>query len=301
MKCLYPLNVKYDKDFNGSNYEWFISWRKRGFKAEQIPPYTLKVPCGKCINCLRTLRNAWSFRLIEQLDHSDNAYFITLTYEDRFLPKTLSGIETLDKIQLRAFLDTFRYKYGSKSFKYFAVGEYGGLFGRPHYHCIFFNVSDDMDCVIKSVSTEWFYDNRTSVYKLNAPLINYTTKYIIKPYDELKEGQLKPFRIMSRGLGSEITLKQSIDYWTNKQGYIQKGYVKYSPPRYIRDKLLKRLITLDEEELKDIHKMHTIGSLRQQFKRERFMQKRGWSPRSSALMADEDYFGKQYLSRNDIK
>lgn len=302
MNCLEPIYLKYDKNFNGTKLDWIHYWKKRGYERKYIPPYKHYVPCGKCANCLKTLRNAWSFRLINHLDHSENAYFITLTYEDRFLPKTTTNLPTLDKIQLQAFFRNLKEDF--PKIKYFAVGEYGGMFGRPHYHCIIFNMHNDMDRVIRTISKSWYFDMRTSVYKLNAPLVNYTTKYIIKPFDYLEKSQLPPFRLMSRGLGANFTIKQAYDFICNKQGYIQKGYVKYSPPRYIRDKMLKRLspYTLSDDDLKYIHEQNYVGQIKTDEKNRSIMRRTtGYTPKSLEFKKQQNYFAFDYLKRNDTK
>lgn len=44
------------------------------------------VPCGKCLSCRKKRRADWSFRLQQEFLSSDSAFFITLTYNDLYLP-----------------------------------------------------------------------------------------------------------------------------------------------------------------------------------------------------------------------
>lgn len=135
-------------------------------------------PCGKCYVCTENLVKEWSVRLqYEGLAH-DHAYFVTLTYEDDYLP--LAPIEsvqvaedeyefhhfvredsphcrfsemdvsdyplavTLWKRDLQLFLKRLRKHV---PLRYYAVGEYGTQTKRPHYHLIIYtNYEKVSDC-----------------------------------------------------------------------------------------------------------------------------------------------------------
>lgn len=78
----------------------------------------------------------WCFRLENEHIHSKSACFITLTYE--VPPLSPNGIPTLDRSHLTNFFKRLRHSTHEK-LKYYAVGEYGTQFKRPHYHIILFN------------------------------------------------------------------------------------------------------------------------------------------------------------------
>jgi len=71
MKCPTPISIKDKSDAN-----------PKGLNSKR-----LTVPCGRCGNCRRARRNQWAFRLKQELKDSENAYFITLTYDDTTLPE----------------------------------------------------------------------------------------------------------------------------------------------------------------------------------------------------------------------
>jgi len=71
--------------------------------------------------------------LHESTLHEDNV-FITLTYDDKFLPPHGS----LRKRDFQLFMKRLRKEYGHVRF--YHCGEYGGIFGRPHYHACLFGV-----------------------------------------------------------------------------------------------------------------------------------------------------------------
>ena len=57
-------------------------------KPIQVP--NGRFPCGKCIACRIAKSREWSSRLLHELTYWDKAVFITLTYEDQFLPSDYS-------------------------------------------------------------------------------------------------------------------------------------------------------------------------------------------------------------------
>lgn len=322
MRCLSPLNIKYDKDFNGSPAEWRALWKAKGFRHNEIPPLRHDVPCGKCVNCLRTLRNAWTYRLVNQMDNSQNAYFVTLTYNDVYLPRLncYDNPPTLDKYQLKSWLKRFRehcktqsrrksLPYEQYKMQYFCVGEYGGSFGRPHYHLIFFNVPFSFNDLIKYINREWCFDDRTSIYKLSPALCAYTTKYMIKDVDKDYKLVQPPFRLMSRGLGADFTIQQAIDYYENNITFVQKGKIKYSPPRYVRDKMFDKLYhfrsynSTELEAEKEAYHQREYALYLRELKSRRYLMHRttGYTTLTPKEAADIDWRARDYLKRNDTK
>ena len=87
----------------------------------------------------------WQFRYCQ--DHDGQAFFYTLTYNDKSMPKYL-GQNVFDYEDLRGlltggFYQYLRRNYGTK-FKYFVGAELGdgkgkrGMHNNPHYHVVFF-------------------------------------------------------------------------------------------------------------------------------------------------------------------
>jgi len=62
--------------------------------------------------------------------------FLTLTYDDKNLPRDSKGQATLDPEDLKLFLHRFRKRILPRKLRFYAVGEYGGQSLRPHYHLI---------------------------------------------------------------------------------------------------------------------------------------------------------------------
>lgn len=125
------------------------------------------------------------------------ACFATLTYEN--------APEELSPNDMRLFLNRLRY-YVPRPFRFYGVGEYGGKFGRPHYHLALFSVSMAEESLIQKA---WSVDGKPigfiHVGELNEYSAQYILKYTLKGYAELKkhEGKHPEFSRQSRmpGIG----------------------------------------------------------------------------------------------------
>lgn len=120
------------------------------------------VPCGKCIECLKDVQNAWKIRLTEEARDHKYVYFFTLTYNDDSVPFSFDdeGNKVLHfrKSDLQLWLKRHRMSYERLfnrqiDFKYFICSEYGPNTGRPHYHGILF--TDISPTFISSMFHDW--------------------------------------------------------------------------------------------------------------------------------------------------
>ena len=128
----------------------------------------VKYPCCKCEACTANKTNEYILRFYATARHK-YAYFVTLTYEDAYLPRF--GVSKLD---VKTFLQKLEEQIGK--FKYVAIAEYGGRFCRPHYHL---NIFTDKPILLpyKTIDTAWDYKGRTQI-KLNRDKeLNYIAKY----------------------------------------------------------------------------------------------------------------------------
>lgn len=153
----------------------------------------IKVPCGKCLDCLKRRCNDWCFRLEQEAKDWKYCSFITLTYDDANLPivqydssgreyiaigRRNAGKSTLYKKDLQKFFKRLRYKkYGVLQFKYFAVGEYGynGTI-RPHYHILLFHNRIPSYQLFNTIQTVWS-KGRITCNRATNGRIHYCAKY----------------------------------------------------------------------------------------------------------------------------
>jgi len=96
-------------------------------------------PCGKCVGCRLTYSKQMALRCMHESQMHADSCFVTLTFDDEHLPVD----SDLDVRHVQLFMKRLRKKYGI-GIRHFFAGEYGGKFGRPHYHGLLFGV-DFMD------------------------------------------------------------------------------------------------------------------------------------------------------------
>lgn len=204
-----------------------------------------KLPCGHCRACRIARSREWYTRIFHESLSYEDMLFVTLTYDDVHLPKD----GELEKEELVKYIKRLRGRLEGRKIKYYCCGEYGDDKGRPHYHCILFNVGWK-DCVkgYKVRRKGWYlkggevYDSwkKGSVVcgDVEIDSIRYVTDYIHKKlYGKAAEADRReqPFAIFSRGLGRDFCLKNEA-YFKTKLGCSIKG-VEVGLPRYYAKKL----------------------------------------------------------------
>lgn len=230
----------------------------------------IEIPCGKCLECRLDYARIWSNRcFLESLDHEKNC-FITLTYNDDFIPQKdsvdpVSGeivrYKSLKKTDFQLFMKRLRQRL-DVPIRYYSCGEYGEHTKRPHYHAIIFGWYPDEDDLVpvgknglgqilwsSSLLTEvWHYGNNI-VGDCTPESCSYVARYVQKKvnqnYDKLlKLMNVEPeFVLMSRrpGIGYNWIDKNKKCYATFLSNYESKhdGSVKISPNRYFDTQLAK--------------------------------------------------------------
>lgn len=128
------------------------------------------VPCGKCLHCVSRYQQDWVTRMSLQSMHSKYTYFVTLTFSPEFLAQNTKYQELLccisyngeflplllSKKPLQDFFKRLRFNTQRK-LQYYACGEYGDTYGRPHYHFVLW--SDDEFCA-DDISKAWSLDGQ---------------------------------------------------------------------------------------------------------------------------------------------
>lgn len=206
----------------------------------------IEVPCGKCIQCRLSYSREWATRCVLEAKSYQFNYFITLTYDNEHLPINKTIIDkstgeivpnpTLVKKDLQDFMKRLRihYKreYNHENIRFYACGEYGEQFQRPHYHLILFNLPmfDLVPFGKNELGQTYFYSQILSniwgkgfvgVANVTWETCAYVARYVMKKqkgpgsaeyYDQL--GQVPEFVLMSRrpGIGR--------DYYENNKEQI---------------------------------------------------------------------------------
>lgn len=213
------------------------------------------VPCGKCPPCKLRRVNSWVFRLLQEEKISEHAHFITLTYDTQHVPITNHHYMGLCKRDLQLFFK--RLRKSGQTLKYYAVGEYGTIHKRPHYHLIAFGLSDVRDyngeLRSDSINKSWGLGD-THIGKVSSASIAYTCKYINKPKtvpQHSRDDRTPEFSLMSKGLGKNYLTPEIIQFHTEdlSRNYVVVDGHKRALPKYYRTKLLDEQQRLQQRKI----------------------------------------------------
>lgn len=170
MKCLAPVHLK-------NKYTGQALWTS----------------CGKCSHCLENNRERWLLRLAYHLKSSYLGVHCTLQFSDEYI-----GDNVLDKKELQNLFKRLRHHF---SFSYYAIGEYGTLDHRKHYHVAFFVSSQITFQEFHNYVTENWPYGYVYFTRLKRRRLAYVLHYHVRP----KKVDDKPtFQLFSKGLGSSF-------------------------------------------------------------------------------------------------
>lgn len=144
---------------NGNSYKGEIGKEQKLMEMLRANEAQL-LPCGHCAGCKLSASSSWANRMEMELPYHENAWFLTLTYDNEHVPWSYNsglGVDmgtgevivenlTLNYEDMQGFWKRLRrnidyHKRGdSKNLMYFQCGEYGGQTHRPHYHAIVYDL-----------------------------------------------------------------------------------------------------------------------------------------------------------------
>lgn len=173
--------------------------------------------CGQCMPCRINRRRLWAHRLMLEKDSHTHASFVTLTYRPEEI-RDVSGADwsasrpvvgNLVLKDVQDWLKRFRRAVEPNKIRFFAVGEYGEVSQRPHYHvalygfpsCIVGRTVRDQrgkaTCCLpcKTIEKTWGL-GRIDVGELNKDSASYIAGYVTKKWT--KEDQWTKEKLMGR-------------------------------------------------------------------------------------------------------
>jgi len=210
-----------------------------------------EVPCGSCVSCRIARAREWAIRCVHEATLHEASGFVTLTYSDDFLPAD----QAVSQDELQRFFKRLRRALGNRPVRYFACGEYGERFGRPHYHAAVFGLPS-CSCpdwgpyeggekqVIRcgcegreAVMKAWTLGGVSRVSLVCYDSARYIADYVGKAdmVEQGYEGKARPFQIMSKGLGRGYVDLHGVDLRFNL-GVNVRGN-EMGLPRYYADRL----------------------------------------------------------------
>lgn len=124
---------------------------------------------------------------------------------------------------------------GSKM-AYFAVGEYGDITKRPHWHMVIFNLNYKLIYAEKVISHAWEKDYKSighiHIGPVQAGSLEYVTGYLFKNFKK------QCTRLISKGLGTSYVNDEVKEYHRQTlRTYHRVHGTKYPLPRILRDKI----------------------------------------------------------------
>ena len=216
----------------------------------------LMVPCGKCEDCLRRLRNDWFIRLERELARCKAEYrqaiFITITIAPKYYEEALRDPARF----IRRWNERVRHKIGH-SFKHAFFQEFGihpetGLYPRLHFHGFLFGTDVLYNDIRSAVSDLGFVWLGKGTHKRARYVVKYVTKQIkfdpeqISDQNLLIDGKLTPLsrvlehrrytrKFVSAGVGDYLGRRPAPSASVSSWPYLdfKSGVVyNYAIPRY---------------------------------------------------------------------
>lgn len=154
--------------------------------------------------CRITRKQEWTLRILLEANLHQFSVFITLTYDEYHIPDD----EGLKKSDLTNFLKRFRDRIDYK-IRYYACGEYGEKYDRPHYHIVMMGV--DRQTVVEDVKEAWYPRGFVQVSWLTPGRAAYVAGYLEKKLTNVHDvpGKQPEYQVSSNrpGLGAKYADK----------------------------------------------------------------------------------------------
>lgn len=133
-----PINaeVYYKNDYLTNRFSKLVFKKPTGKKAQMY--YEIELPCGWCLECRLKKAKDWATRCYCENKLHKESCFVTLTYNEKNLPRTEHGVPTVCPEDIQLFFKKLLKKYPNNNIKRLWCVEYGEKKGRPHAHAIIF-------------------------------------------------------------------------------------------------------------------------------------------------------------------
>lgn len=277
MTCYKPIPAFQTPTVNSNGKRPVYFTPARGYVPVQIP-------CGQCIGCRLERSRQWAIRCVHEASlYTDNC-FITLTFDDDHLLKR-DNPRSLDKREFQLFMKRLRFQCKGTTaveskdgitypIRFYHCGEYGELYGRPHYHAILFNYDFPDKILFKTLNGHPLYVSKilgelwpygfSSVGSMTFESAAYVARYIMKKQTgdnaekryaqvDLDTGEytrIEPeYNLMSRRPGIAARWYDEFESDVYPDDFVVLRNKKMRPPKYY-DRLLERTRPYEYEQIK---------------------------------------------------
>jgi len=227
MACSNPIWIRNRRYFQKDSF--FSEYSDYAKSSLALAPWDigrqwLMVPCGKCEDCLRRLRNDWFIRLERELARckaeSRQAIFITITIAPKYYEEALRDPARF----IRKWNERVRHQLGH-SFKHAFFQEFGthpevGSDPRLHFHGFLFGTDVLYNEIRKAVGDLGFVWLAKGTHKRARYVVKYVTKQIA----------FDPVRIADQNItidGKTIPLARLLEHKRYTRKFISAGVGDY--------------------------------------------------------------------------
>lgn len=201
----------------------------------------LDVPCGRCIGCRLERSRQWAIRCMHEAQMHEHNCMVTLTFDDEHLPS--DGVSVRD---LQLFFKRLR---KHSAFRYYACGEYGDNFARPHYHALLFGLSFPDRYQIEdspSGAPQWmsplldrtWKQGRCSIGSVTFESAAYVARYVTKKVTGDRAAD--HYTVLNPLTGELIRLNPEFGTMSRNPGIGRSWFERYSRDVYPFDEVVAR-------------------------------------------------------------
>lgn len=163
--------------------------------------------CARCLPCRINARRLWTSRLVLESLVQEVCLFATFTFSEEGLndlQRATSDPRSVSVREAQLLIKRIRSRLPASELRYYIVGEYGDIGGRPHYHAVLFGGTDLREFGTVGFSHSWPHGAIHLGFGEPAS-IGYVVGYITKGWRKAGhaklDGRHPEFARMSRSLG----------------------------------------------------------------------------------------------------
>lgn len=213
-------------------------------KPLYLHAHEIYVPCGKCPQCGANKRHDWATRLHYEARQHLCKQFVTLTYRNNKL-RWAHGQSQIVRRDLQLWFK--RLRKAGYALRYFAVGEYGSITYRPHYHVILFG-----SIPTSAMEYAWIDEGpkgtslgHIHVGQVTEASIMYCLGYLVNAKAPLMaHHRVRPFSLMSRrpGIGAAYITPEMLEWHHScRKNYTMVDGAQRHLPRYYKQKIFSKI------------------------------------------------------------
>lgn len=207
-------------------------------------PGEITIRCGQCIGCKLERSRQWAVRCMHEASLHEANCFVTLTFADQHLPEDHSLCVT----HLQKFMKRLRKHFAPQTIRFYACGEYGEQYQRPHYHLCLFGIdftdkyywaTNRGNTLYRSPTLEqlWPFGNATLgnvTFESAAYVARYVTKKITGP------AAATHYQIMDPSTGELYQRRPEFTQMSRRPGIGRNWLSRFEREVYQHDSIIMR-------------------------------------------------------------